>query len=234
MRISDYSGIPIQESGDPMVDLAPFPFVLEPAQFRKGYTANPQLWARKTLALKLEDIQRSVLEPQNLRFKIFDAWRPRDVQNKVYAACWNALSQQYPEMTPERVDEVAARHVINGYDDALVPPHTTGGAVDLTLVHGDSGEELPMGIPYCGWMETGDAGLNDAAIANRRLLVIAMQGQGFVQDPDQWWHFDYGNQKWAKITGGAIAIYGEVDGGMGFMKKSSGYGHGMKLPFEAR
>jgi D-alanyl-D-alanine dipeptidase len=45
---------------------------------------------------------------------------------------------------------------------------------------------------------------------NRRLLRNAMLNAGFTQDPDEWWHFDYGNQKWAEAAGKDKAFYGEI------------------------
>lgn len=35
---------------------------------------------------------------------------------------------------------------------------------------------------------------------NRRLLRNAMEGVGFTIHPNEWWHFDYGNLRWARAT----------------------------------
>lgn len=45
---------------------------------------------------------------------------------------------------------------------------------------------------------------------NRRILYAAMKEAGFTTDPDEWWHFDFGNQKWAVEAGKQSAFYGEV------------------------
>ncbi len=45
---------------------------------------------------------------------------------------------------------------------------------------------------------------------NRRILYNAMIKAGFTNYPDEWWHFDYGNQFWGKITG-CNAIYGPTE-----------------------
>ena len=34
----------------------------------------------------------------------------------------------------------------------------------------------------------------------------------FVGLPDEWWHFSYGDQMWAKRTGAAAALYGMAKG----------------------
>lgn len=233
---TNYAEIPIQECGEPLIDLSGYPFLLEPTQFRKGFTKNPQLWLRQTMATKLQNAQQDFLEPKGLCFKIFDAWRPRDVQNKVYAACWNEISQKNPEWNEADVDAAAAQYVINGHEENRVPPHTTGGAVDLTLARSATGEALDIGSAYCEWTNRGP-GSPDAApetVENHRLLLIACQTAGLVQDRAQWWHFDFGNQKWAALNGFGTAIYGEVTEGMGFLRKGAALGHGAALPYEMR
>jgi D-alanyl-D-alanine dipeptidase len=45
---------------------------------------------------------------------------------------------------------------------------------------------------------------------NRRMLRKAMLDAGFSADVDEWWHYNWGNQMWAKDTGAPHAMYGEV------------------------
>jgi D-alanyl-D-alanine dipeptidase len=35
------------------------------------------------------------------------------------------------------------------------------------------------------------------ALKNRRILYHAMTEAGFTNFPNEWWHFNYGNQPWA-------------------------------------
>jgi len=58
--------------------------------------------------------------------------------------------------------------------------------------------------------ETGSLNSEDEArLHNRRLLVNAMHTAGFNNYPEEWWHFDFGNQFAAKRTG-KPAIYGAI------------------------
>jgi D-alanyl-D-alanine dipeptidase len=41
--------------------------------------------------------------------------------------------------------------------------------------------------------------------------------EGFETDEDEWWHFDFGNQKWAVQTTKTEALYGEVKDPMQFL-----------------
>jgi D-alanyl-D-alanine dipeptidase len=88
--------------------------------------------------------------------------------------------------------------VIDGCRPDVIP-HSTGGAVDLTLSDVD-GEELAMG--------TGATGENVRVAANRQLLGTALTAVGLVNYPPAWWHWSHGDRYWAFTTGTLIARYG--------------------------
>src|SRR5690606_33140174 len=90
------------------------------------------------------------------------------------------------------------------------PTHITGGAVDLTIRIKKTGELLYMGGIFDDSSETTVTDFferkkkkNDsltpseiAAMKNRRLLYWSMLAAGFRNYPQEWWHFDFGNQMW--------------------------------------
>lgn len=96
-------------------------------------------------------------------------------------------------------------------------PHATGGAIDVWLYK--DGSPVNLGVPF-DWMED-DAGAfyhlklrrkrfhgNDREISRRRnVLLYAMAHAGFSCYGPEIWHFNYGNQMHALVTGGA-ACYG--------------------------
>ena len=88
--------------------------------------------------------------------------------------------------------------VIDGCRPDVIP-HSTGGAVDLTLSDVD-GEELAM--------DTGVTVENVQVVENRRLLGIALTAVGLVNYPPAWWHWSHGDRYWAFTTGTLIARYG--------------------------
>jgi zinc D-Ala-D-Ala dipeptidase len=49
---------------------------------------------------------------------------------------------------------------------------------------------------------------DDEALHNRRILYWTMTEVGFANNPNEWWHFSWGDQMWAKIVGSASAHYG--------------------------
>jgi D-alanyl-D-alanine dipeptidase len=170
------------------------------------------------------------------RLAIFDAWRPVAVQRFMVA---HAVAQtcRERELDPEgsgaawdRVrEEVAAFWAPPSEDPATPPPHSTGGAVDLTLAS-PGGEPLEMGgaIDAIGAVSHPDHYAAAAAAAaadpggeascwhrRRQLLAAVMTGAGFAQHPGEWWHFSWGDQLWAWRSGQPQAVYGRVGDGEG-------------------
>jgi D-alanyl-D-alanine dipeptidase len=106
-------------------------------------------------------------------------------------------------------------------DEAQPAPHATGAAVDLTLVWQD-GEPLWMGslfddatpLAHTDRFEPDDGAgsfSDEEARANRRILYWAMTEAGFANYPDEWWHYSYGDQNWAALTGRTSALYGLIE-----------------------
>lgn len=95
-------------------------------------------------------------------------------------------------------------------------PHSTGGAVDLTLCTED-GVELDLGTAVDATPEASDnACFTDApavsAVARRRRRVMgdALRTAGLVNYPTEWWHWSYGDRYWALMTGASHTRYGPV------------------------
>jgi D-alanyl-D-alanine dipeptidase len=210
-----YERISIIENNDPMVDVEDYPFLSAPAYYAQGLAESPKLYTRMAVAEKLLELQTGTLV--GYRFKIFDPWRSRAVQQKIYQKFWTELLAREPGWDHEKLKREVAVYVADPERKDRVPSHSTGGSIDLTLADAGTGHELDMGtgFDHFGIEANPDyfesAGHNNLVRDNRRLLRKAMLGIGLTQDPDEWWHFDYGNQKWAEAAGEDKAIYGEID-----------------------
>ncbi len=214
MTLLAFENIPIKDNGEPLLDLAHYPFVLEPAYFQLGLSTDPRLFSRKTIADKLLAIQESFAD--GTRFKIWDAWRPRTVQNTIFQRYWIKITAAHPDWSEALVRRKVEKFVTRAEDPSRIPPHASGGAIDLTLVNA-SGKELPMGTVFDHFgaaaaslyfeKPESDKRIRD----NRRMLREAMIAHEFRFDEDEWWHFDYGNQLWAAALNKPFAIYGEIE-----------------------
>jgi D-alanyl-D-alanine dipeptidase len=70
--------------------------------------------------------------------------------------------------------------------------HNLGAAVDLTLVNAKTGQEIPMGTPFDMFSRAAWTKNASGVIAkNRQKLKTVMERQGFVNYPNEWWHFSY-------------------------------------------
>ncbi|MCY4666060.1 MAG: hypothetical protein OXC00_15500 [Acidimicrobiaceae bacterium] len=89
------------------------------------------------------------------------------------------------------------------------PPHTTGGAVDLTLSW--EGVALGLGTDYDSFDETArleafEGGGDGLVRRLRRLLAGVMHAAGMICYGSEWWHWSFGDDVWASAAGD-VAIY---------------------------
>ncbi len=133
-------------------------------------------YLHRSAAAALVKVQQE-LAAQGLGLKIFDAYRPLSVQQRM----WDLIRDE--------------RYVSNPAINA--GRHTRGTAIDLTLVDKD-GKELPMPTPFDDFTERAhrDAkGIPDKAVRNSQLLETTMLKHGFLPYPFEWWHFDFRDWK---------------------------------------
>ena len=220
--------VSIVECDEPLLDLARLgvqPILLRPRYYRMRIAdAIPQCLAREGVARLL--MQAAAALPSGHRLVIWDAWRPQAVQEALYEAHYRDVARAHPELPAERIAALASRYVSRPSTDPCCPaPHTTGGAVDLTIADG-SGSELPMGTDFDDFSRAARADHFDAPVRsgrrpsdiertcrrNRRMLLEVMTAAGFTNYAEEWWHFDYGNQFWASERR-CNAIYGMVHPG---------------------
>ncbi|KKR96750.1 MAG: putative peptidase [candidate division TM6 bacterium GW2011_GWE2_41_16] len=131
------------------------------------------------------------LEPLGLGIKVFDGYRPLEVQKKF----WDLLSERWPDET-ERALYVA--------NPNAAPRHCRGTAVDLTLIHLGTGAELEMPSDYDEFSEQAlrqyPSMHSDEIRKNCKMLELIMEKHNFEPQPTEWWHFDYhGWQQYAVL-----------------------------------
>ncbi len=204
--------IPIKENGDPLVLLHEDDFILGHMYFLAGLSPIKEMYLRKTVVEKLFKIQKKL---KTYRFKIWDGYRPREVQKNVYQKYWNELEQDHPDWGKEKLILATSTYVSIPDKPNRIPPHATGGTIDLTLAD-ENGKELDMGTefdffgseaaPYYFEEHT----INEEVKNNRKLLRVAMFEEEFTINNEEWWHFDYGNQVWALESKKPFAFFGEA------------------------
>jgi len=172
--------------------------------------ALPDVWGRKTVAEKLKRVNK-LLNPRRVEIIVWDAYRSIECQ-KFF---WDYYLRQAARRLPHASEEERKRYTSTlvsdpaGFDrsDARTwPIHVCGGAVDLALRNLETGEfpDISAGFDEKGRIPHSDAlerklraheiAEDDPALVHRRLLHGAMFQEGFVNNPREYWHFDYGDQ----------------------------------------
>jgi D-alanyl-D-alanine dipeptidase len=129
-----------------------------------------ECWLCEPAAERLIRVQKK-LEKQGLGLKVWDCYRPISVQKKLWA----------------RVPD--DRYVAN---PAKGSRHNRGASIDLTLVD-KQGRELPMPTKFDEFSDHAHRDFMDLPpdiLKNRKTLEDAMESEGFIGLPTEWWHFD--------------------------------------------
>lgn len=174
--------------------------------WKQGLPGLETCLLRETLAKKLA-LAAGIL-PEDYSLLIFDALRPLRVQRAIYEQFRSRFLREKPGISEEELaallDDFVAKPVKRLERPA---PHTTGGAVDLTLCK--DGLPLDMGtgfddltdLAHTDALEYDCPPALEAARDNRRLLYNLMTSVGFVNYRCEWWHYAYGERQWAVLTG---------------------------------
>lgn len=237
-----YLSIPIQDCGEPLapIDLDGVKLV-EPHPYEAlgaDYQGRSPYVLRTGILESLARAQRALASlKKGCQILVFDAYRPIAVQKfmveHTFAEILKRDSLQREQLSPQHTEkiyqEVYQMWAVPSADPLTPPPHSTGAALDITLVDakgkpldmgGDIDELSPRSQP--NYYQRISPENQDKAAAyqayqqRRNLLNHIMEFAGFLRHPGEWWHFSQGDQLWAwqynQRHGDAeqIAYYGRV------------------------
>jgi D-alanyl-D-alanine dipeptidase len=229
-QIRPYHQIPILECGEPLVEIPLEVFAVEsPHPYEKlgaPYGEYSPYYLRQSVVEKLIQAQNylQLLRP-HWRIQIFDAYRPVAVQQFMvdysFATAVRERGLSEAKLTPQQSQEIWAAvfeiWAVPSMDKNTPPPHSTGAAVDITLVD-DGGQVVNMGSPIDDLSERSHPNYYIQSEypeaqqyhAHRQLLYDVMLKAGFQRNPREWWHFCYGDQMWAWLNQQPTACYGRL------------------------
>lgn len=140
----------------------------------KLYPALNTTFLRLPVAMALAAAQKD-LKKQGLGLKIFDAYRPYSVTEKM----WELIK-----------DDRYAANPKNGSG------HNRGISVDLTLINLHTKRALNMGTEFDNFSDTAHhdfTPLPEQASQNRLVLRTVMEKYGFKALQSEWWHYSFTN-----------------------------------------
>ncbi len=148
----------------------------------KALYKKPKCFLNETAAELLRESIR-LADQLDLRIKIFDAFRPLEVQQ----ALW---------------DDTPDPEFISNPEDGAVP-HCRGAAVDLNLLDSD-GNELDMGTRFDEFdikSHHGNTDISPEQQRNRHILMGIMTTAGWDFYRNEWWHYQlFEPRKYAALT----------------------------------
>jgi zinc D-Ala-D-Ala dipeptidase len=206
-------GAPVKENDEPLIPLAGAVATC-PVYSWLGFRHGPgPLRLRAGVVGRLQRASRRL--PPDFEIVVIDAHRTRAFQAELLAY-YQAAAEALPRRAASPRAGPAAGpldgYVADPWSNEPVPPHTTGGAVDLTL--GWRGAVLGLGTDFDAFVpQAAPAALEHPgggpARDLRRLLAAVLQDEGMTVLPSEWWHWSYGDQHWAAAAGEPVAHYGE-------------------------
>jgi len=171
---------------------------------------------RKTIYNKLKIAQ--ALLPQGLYFCLYEAYRSLHLQKILFNNRFEKVSNQHLDWSQDQIFTETTKlisPIINQDGSKNIPPHSTGGAIDVYLIN-DKGDAINMGIHPKDWMEDDDGSISFTtsriisaeAQSNREIMSNVLSAVGFVNYPTEYWHWSYGDRYWAYHKNESHALYG--------------------------
>jgi len=214
MEEKELNKIPIKENNERLVDISKFDSrikIIIPEYMKN--TSLKKMLVRKTVAEKLKKIQSEL--PSNMNLVVTSGLRPLKIQTEIYKVFFKKNKKEHPNWSKEKVRE-ETRKIVAPPDKT--PPHSTGGAVDLTVCKDnkplDMGCSIPMTIatdnPEIHKFPTNSKKITKKQKENRKFFAELMKKYGFVNLESEWWHWSYGDRYWATKKNKRFAIYGSI------------------------
>ena len=171
---------------------------------------------RKSVYEKLKQAQK--LLPKGLRFCLYDGYRSLQLQKMLFDNRFEKIKKQHTDWSQEQIFLETTKlvsPVINQDGTKNIPPHSTGDAIDISLID-EQGNSVDMGIHPKDWMEDNDGSISltssliisAEAQNNRKIMSDALSAVGFVNYPTEYWHWSYGDRYWAYHKDKSHAFYG--------------------------
>lgn len=189
--------IPVIENGESLVSASPR--ISRHNVYEKWEPGNRWDMVRQGVAVRL-DLAASFL-PRGFSIVLLNGYRSRAFQSVLLSSYFSNSAN-------------AGAFVSDPADTELRAPHTTGGAVDISL--GVNGNVLELGTAFDEFSQLASlrAYERDATAPERegrRILADAMVRAGFAPYASEWWHWSFGDQFWAATYAQPHALYDTVD-----------------------
>jgi D-alanyl-D-alanine dipeptidase len=202
---------------------------------------DPVIRLRKSIAELLASINHELqasdaiaeLFGHPVELYVEEGVRSLALQKQLYEETFPAfIAARYPKLSAAEVLAERGRLIAKPSDGDSASPHATGAAFDLALRHAHpdlsyvAKSLVPMGRkPGSSNVAAPDyyehkkpfTSADERLQRNRRIFYWVMRGAllhddtGLMCNPDEWWHWSYGDQMWAALTEAPCAYFEKLD-----------------------
>ena len=208
---SAWDNITITENGEQLVSVEQTDR-LKLNLIKKDYT--PSFFVRESIKEKIIKISNSL--PHGINLVLIEGYRSTASQKYEWDRVYNDLKDSFPNLSDDEINKKVGLLVAKPLPLAN---HHCGGAIDVTLCSND-GTLFDMGTGYISEIKNMEEKqyipmfadrLTQEQQSNRTLLREAMEKEGFVWYPGEWWHYCYGDRMWAVYTNKKESFYGPIE-----------------------
>lgn len=223
-NMEDWQTIEIREDRTNLIQISELDsqYIIEQPQYYLWEIpdALKNCYVREEVAERL--LKAAKLLPAGYKFMVWDGFRPFEVQKALFDQYNAVLKKENPSLDDQQLDTLTRKYVsYPTHNQASPAPHSTGGAVDLTIID-EKNQPLHMGTDFDAFTAESAtrffeekleqdrllSQMDKLVLENRRLLYHTLKEVGFTNYHEEWWHFDYGNQWWAKQANAHYAHFG--------------------------
>lgn len=170
-----------------------------------------KIYARNAIIKRLNNIAKQ-LAP-NAGVIIFDVFRSLLTQQSLFEEFYEKAKLTHPKFSEKELFNFTRQFVFLPDPNDITPPHNTGGTVDLAIYDIKTNQLWDFGSEFDEMHEQSYATFFEKPYNpnfqiteerwhkirhNRRILHHLMILQGFTALESEWWHFNLGNEAWAK------------------------------------
>ncbi|WP_108650394.1 M15 family metallopeptidase [Dongshaea marina] len=196
---------------------------LENSYYRVGLDgALPLMWVRRSV---LERLYRMLeLIPESQGILIFDTYRNGATSLAIFEHIRDSIWREHSDWDLQQVESYTRKFCAHPTDKGhyAIPPHKSGGAIDLALFELKTGKMLDYGCEFDDLTQVAQTRFFETswseelpfsekrwleAQKNRRTLFNMMKTLGFANYQGEWWHYDLGDCIWAELRNAGQWLY---------------------------
>lgn len=214
----EIQAVAVQENSDPLIDLSECSALSVISRSEQTHFSDDYTFVRQSIAAMLIKAQSYL--PQGLHLRLVEGYRSLETQENTFHKERERVKTRNPQFDDEAIFRETTKlvsPVFNLDGTVNIPPHSTGGAVDVDIID-ESDNILDFGMRIEDWESVSSdycytyySKISTEARNHRQLLLKVMENAGFINYFTEWWHYSYGDKYWAYMTDQPYAIYDSVE-----------------------